>query len=80
MISPCCRYQFRQKLTFNLKPFAINSVLPQGRGGFVRAKVVATTLNAFMASPDAAITVEHVPNFRKVKDRKEIILEDEKVV
>ncbi|XP_075932332.1 F-box DNA helicase 1 [Anarhichas minor] len=74
------KYQFRQKLTFNLKPFAINSVLPQGRGGFVRAKVVTTTLNAFMASPDEAITVGHVPSFRKVKDRKEIILEDEKVL
>ena len=70
----CGRYHFREKLTSSLKPFALNSVLPEGRGGFSKAKVVATTLNAFMASMDRTITVRHVPNYRLNKrgDREEI--------
>ncbi|XP_054480308.1 F-box DNA helicase 1 [Anoplopoma fimbria] len=70
------RYHLHSKLTFNLKPFAINSVLPEGRGGFANAKVVATTLNAFMASPDEAITVEHVPSSRKAKNDQRVIIMD----
>ncbi|XP_037616813.1 F-box DNA helicase 1 [Sebastes umbrosus] len=72
-------YHNRQKLTFNLKPFSINSVLPQGRGGFVRAKVVILTLNAFMASTDETISIRHVPSFHKSKDgHREFILDKEK--
>ncbi|XP_029317473.1 F-box DNA helicase 1 isoform X2 [Cottoperca gobio] len=75
------RYHFRQKLIFNLKPFAINSVLPKGRGGFAKAKVVTTTLNAFMASADETITLRHVPSSRMAKSgRREIIDEDEKAL
>ncbi|GAA6227752.1 F-box DNA helicase 1 [Lates japonicus] len=55
------RYHLCRKLTWNLKPFTVSSVLPEGRGGFVKAKVVITTLNAFMASTDKNITIEHVP-------------------
>ncbi|XP_044198576.1 F-box DNA helicase 1 isoform X1 [Thunnus albacares] len=56
------RYHFIKKLTSNLKPFAINSVLPKGRGGFSKSKVVTTTLNTFMASADETITTSHVPS------------------
>ncbi|XP_023142098.2 F-box DNA helicase 1 [Amphiprion ocellaris] len=56
------RYKLYGKLTSNLKPFTVNSVLPKGRGGFGNAKVVTTTLNTFMASPDETITTRHVPN------------------
>ncbi|XP_071357961.1 F-box DNA helicase 1 isoform X2 [Trachinotus anak] len=56
------RYHFRKKLTSNLKAFTISSILPKGRGGFTKAKVVTTTLNAFMASADEIITTRHVPS------------------
>ncbi|CAJ1054284.1 F-box DNA helicase 1 [Xyrichtys novacula] len=55
-------YQIRQKLTFNLNLLALSSVLPQGRGGFIKAKVVATTLNTFLASADPTIDPSHVPH------------------
>lgn len=54
--------RYRQKLTFNLKPFTVSSVLPEGRGGFTKAKVVTTTLNTFMASTDPTLTTRHVPS------------------
>lgn len=68
------RYKFRDKLTFNMKAFAISSVLPKGRGGFTKAKVVMTTLNAFMASTDETITIRHVPSSRVTNNgfRKDI--------
>ncbi|XP_072233654.1 F-box DNA helicase 1 isoform X2 [Leuresthes tenuis] len=73
------RYRMHEKLTFNTKPFAINSVLPSGRGGFTKAKVVATTLNTFMASADPGISTIHVPDFYTVKDSfRELIDEDDK--
>ncbi|XP_034382510.1 F-box DNA helicase 1 [Cyclopterus lumpus] len=73
------RYHFRRKLTSNLKPFAISSVLPHGRGGYARAKVVTSTLNAFMASPDEVISLEHVPHFRKDERREtDIILKPDR--
>ncbi|XP_035504446.1 F-box DNA helicase 1 isoform X2 [Scophthalmus maximus] len=55
-------YQAAQKLTSNLKPFTVSAVLPKGRGGFAKAKVVTTTLNTFMASADPTITASHVPS------------------
>ncbi|KAK2858783.1 hypothetical protein Q5P01_003403 [Channa striata] len=54
--------RYREKLTFNLKAFSISPVLPEGRGGYINAKVVTTTLNSFMASADPAITTRHVPS------------------
>ncbi|XP_068611609.1 F-box DNA helicase 1 [Brachionichthys hirsutus] len=72
-------YQIHQKLTFGIKPFALNSVLPKGRGGYAKAKVVATTLNAFMASTDRTIGIRHVPGYRvSTKDQPEPIDEKEK--
>ncbi|XP_061570172.1 F-box DNA helicase 1 [Cololabis saira] len=56
------RYQQHKKLAFSLRPFCINSVLPAGSGGFANAKVVATTLNNFLASADPSITTSHVPS------------------
>uniref|UniRef100_UPI0037E8ED04 F-box DNA helicase 1 n=1 Tax=Semicossyphus pulcher TaxID=241346 RepID=UPI0037E8ED04 len=54
-------YHNRQKLTFNMSVFALSAALPEGRGGFTKAKVVATTLNTFMASADQSIDDCHVP-------------------
>lgn len=54
----------QKKLTFNLKPFCISKVLPEGRGGFAKAKIVTTTLNNFMASADPKISEQHVPRYR----------------
>ncbi|XP_047431382.1 F-box DNA helicase 1 isoform X2 [Mugil cephalus] len=72
------RYKAQEKLAPGLKPFAINSLLPKGHGGFTRAKVVSTTLSAFLASTDEAIATRHVPstyitssNFRIDIDRDE---------
>lgn len=81
VLFPCCRYQFRNKLTFNVKPFALSSALPEGRGGFLKAKVVSTTLNTFMASTDETITINHVPIFRTAKNgrREEISNTDRQV-
>lgn len=62
LLSSLCRYHCIGKLTSNLKPFAINSVLPKGRGGFTKSKVITTTLNTFMASADKTITTRHVPS------------------
>ncbi|KAM4570050.1 F-box DNA helicase 1 [Odontesthes bonariensis] len=61
------RYKSHEKLTFNTTPFAINSVLPSGHGGFTKAKLVTATLNTFMASADPSISMRHVPNFYTVK-------------
>ncbi|XP_034719247.1 F-box DNA helicase 1 [Etheostoma cragini] len=71
--------RYKSCLTFNLKPFAISSVLPQGRGGFSKAKVVTTTLNTFMASTDETINTSHVPCTRRAKNHlREFISEEEK--
>ncbi|XP_029350901.1 F-box DNA helicase 1 isoform X2 [Echeneis naucrates] len=68
------RYCLHRKITPNLNPFTINSVLPEGRGGFVRAKIVSRTLNAFLASVDETITTRHVPSTHVTKTghKKEI--------
>ncbi|KAM9824566.1 F-box DNA helicase 1 [Neosynchiropus ocellatus] len=54
-------YHLKGKLTFNHTAFAISTVLPKGRGGFAKAKIVMNTLNTFMASTDETITTRHVP-------------------
>lgn len=76
---PCGSYQFRQKLTFNLNPFALNSVLPKGRGGFSKAKVVAITLNAFMASTDQIITTRHVPSYHLNKKGDRVVIDEHEI-
>ncbi|KAM6895786.1 F-box DNA helicase 1 [Xenentodon cancila] len=72
-------YKSHKKLTFNLKPFTINSVLPAGRGGFTNAKVVTTTLNTFLASADPSISAIHVPlhSFQK-KGVRVVLTHEEK--
>ncbi|KAM6962054.1 F-box DNA helicase 1 [Tautogolabrus adspersus] len=83
------RYQYHQKLAFNLNTFALSSALPEGRGGFVKAKVVAKTLNTFMASTDQTIDSSHVPLYfiNKVGRRTDVnpmerpfFLEDAKMI
>ncbi|XP_069556232.1 F-box DNA helicase 1 isoform X1 [Brachyistius frenatus] len=71
------RYKARDKLTFNAKPFTISSVLPKGRGGFAKAKVVTTTLNAFMSSTDPTVSIHHVPNSYVFKSGSTKIIDSE---
>lgn len=54
-----------------MKPYSINKVLPEGRGGFAKAKTVTTTLTAFMASADPEIAEVHVPRFRVLRKKPE---------
>ncbi|KAF5897197.1 F-box DNA helicase 1-like isoform X2, partial [Clarias magur] len=56
------RYKSLSKLCSNLKPFTVAWVLPEGRGGFVNAKVVTDTINNFCSSTDERIGSVHVPN------------------
>lgn len=72
-------YHICQKLTFNLKPFALSSALPEGRGGFTKAKVVATTLNTFMASADPIINISHVPSSYITKRGVKMTLKREEI-
>ena len=76
----CYRYCAHRKLTPNLKPFAIRSVLPEGHGSLRKSKVVAMTLNAFMASVDETINLRHVPNHCMDKDGVRNLDENEKPV
>ncbi|KAJ8411248.1 hypothetical protein AAFF_G00172540 [Aldrovandia affinis] len=55
------RYQILKKLSSNVKPFSVAWVLPKGLGGFVNAKVVTHTINAFLASAEERIDIDHVP-------------------
>ncbi|XP_040824206.1 F-box DNA helicase 1 isoform X1 [Ochotona curzoniae] len=56
------KYQLKKKLNlFKLTPFMVNSVLAEGKGGFVRAKLVCKTLENFFASADEELTIDHVP-------------------
>ncbi|XP_056429197.1 F-box DNA helicase 1 isoform X2 [Hyla sarda] len=55
-------YQQRNKLnTSKLTSYTVNFVLPEGKGGFIRAKLVVKTLENFFASADEAIERDHVP-------------------
>lgn len=64
LLCPRHRYFARRKLTAKLKPYALSSVLPEGRGGFSNSNVVAVTLSAFMTSADESISLRHVPSHR----------------
>nr|XP_033813910.1 F-box DNA helicase 1 isoform X2 [Geotrypetes seraphini] len=52
---------YRHKMIPKITPFVVNFVLPKGKAGFIRAKMVAQTLETFFASADEAISTEHVP-------------------
>ncbi|KAK7895971.1 hypothetical protein WMY93_021296 [Mugilogobius chulae] len=55
------RYQTGKKLTCSMKPFSINMVLPKGRAGFRKSKIVMRTISTFLASTDDEIDRSHVP-------------------
>ncbi|XP_072529110.1 F-box DNA helicase 1 [Salminus brasiliensis] len=55
------RYRRLNKLCNNVQPFTVAWKLPEGRGGYVNAKVVTQTINNFCASTDEHIGTQHVP-------------------
>ncbi|XP_028670046.1 F-box DNA helicase 1 isoform X1 [Erpetoichthys calabaricus] len=75
------KYQRLKKLNvFGLKAFSLNWVLPKGRGGFVKAKCVAQTLQNFFASKDDIINTEHVPvRCKNTQGMVEMVLHSEKL-
>ncbi|XP_066523204.1 F-box DNA helicase 1 isoform X2 [Hoplias malabaricus] len=56
------RYMKLGKLGSNVHPFTLAWKLPEGRGGFVNAKVVTQTINNFCASSDMHVGTQHVPD------------------
>ncbi|KAJ0012491.1 hypothetical protein NQD34_016825, partial [Periophthalmus magnuspinnatus] len=64
------RYQRSKKLTYNMMPFSINSVLPKGRTGFRKSKIVMQTISTFLASTDEEIDLTHVPCFYESKKHR----------
>nr|XP_014346327.1 PREDICTED: F-box DNA helicase 1 [Latimeria chalumnae] len=75
----CYRYKIRKKLNWSGPScFTVSYVLPKGRGGFIRAKQVVQTLNAFFASVDENVSSEHVPVWRKdTHGRRVLVLHKE---
>ncbi|XP_036419691.1 F-box DNA helicase 1 isoform X3 [Colossoma macropomum] len=66
------RYRNLGKLCNNVQPFTVAWKLPEGRGGFVNAKVVTQTINNFCASTDTYIGTQHVPKvYRNTNGRDE---------
>lgn len=78
----CYRYQLKKKLNlFKLTPFMVNSVLAEGKGGFIRAKLVCKTLENFFASADEELTIDHVPIWCKNSQGQRVMVEQsEKLV
>lgn len=76
------RYQTKKKLNlFKLTPFMVNSVLAEGKGGFIRAKLVCKTLENFFASADEELTIDHVPIWCKDNQGQRVMVEQsEKLV
>lgn len=76
------RYQLKKKLNlFKLTPFMVNSVLAEGKGGFIRAKLVCKTLENFFASADEELTIDHVPIWCKNSQGQRVMVEQsEKLV
>ncbi|XP_069834993.1 F-box DNA helicase 1 [Dendropsophus ebraccatus] len=59
-------YQQRKKLNpSKLTSYTVNFVLPEGKAGFIRAKLVVKTLENFFASADDTIERDHVPIWSK---------------
>jgi F-box protein 18 (helicase) len=76
------RYQLKKKLNlFKLTPFMVNSVLADGKAGFIRAKLVCKTLENFFASADEELTIDHVPIWCKNSQGQRVMVEQsEKLV
>ncbi|MCJ8743048.1 hypothetical protein PDJAM_G00089460 [Pangasius djambal] len=73
------RYKNLSKLCSNLKPFTVAWVLPDGRGGFVNAKVVTQTINNFCSSTDECIGPQHVPDrYKNTTGREECTTESKR--
>lgn len=70
------KYQSKKKLNlFKLTPFMVNSVLTEGKGGFIRAKLVCKTLENFFASADEELTIDHVPIWCKNSHGQRVMVE-----
>ncbi|MBV99904.1 F-box DNA helicase 1, partial [Eschrichtius robustus] len=70
------KYQLKKKLNlFKLTPFMVNSVLAEGKGGFIRAKLVCKTLENFFASADDELTIDHVPIWCKNSQGQRVMVE-----
>uniref|UniRef100_A0A8C0XJW6 DNA 3'-5' helicase n=1 Tax=Castor canadensis TaxID=51338 RepID=A0A8C0XJW6_CASCN len=70
------RYQLKKKLNlFKLTPFMVNSVLADGKAGFIRAKLVCKTLENFFASADEELTIDHVPIWCKNSQGQRVMVE-----
>ncbi|XP_032737544.1 F-box DNA helicase 1 isoform X3 [Lontra canadensis] len=70
------KYQLKKKLNlFKLTPFMVNSVLAEGKGGFIRAKLVCKTLENFFASADEELTIDHVPIWCKNSQGQRVTVE-----
>ncbi|KAM6214374.1 F-box DNA helicase 1 [Rhynchocyon petersi] len=70
------KYQLKKKLNlFKLTPFMVNSVLAEGKGGFIRAKLVCKTLENFFASADEELTIDHVPIWCKNNQGQRVMVE-----
>ena len=75
----CCRYQLKKKLNlFKLTPFMVNSVLTEGKGGFIRATPVCNTLEAFFTSADEKLMIDHVPIWCKNSQGQQVMVEQSK--
>ncbi|KAF3826993.1 hypothetical protein GH733_002479 [Mirounga leonina] len=70
------KYQLKKKLNlFKLTPFMVNSVLAEGKGGFIRAKLVCKTLEKFFASADEEPTIDHMPIWCKNSQGQRVMVE-----
>lgn len=70
------KYQLKKKLNlFKLTPFMVNSVLAEGKAGFIRAKLVCKTLENFFASADEELTIDHVPIWCKDNRGQRVMVE-----
>ncbi|XP_036764096.2 F-box DNA helicase 1 isoform X3 [Manis pentadactyla] len=70
------KYQLKKKLNlFKLTPFMVNAVLAEGKGGFIRAKLVCKTLENFFASADEELTIDHVPIWCKNSQGQRVMVE-----
>lgn len=59
----------------------VSSVLAEGKGGFIRAKLVCKTLENFFASADEELTIDHVPIWCKNSQGQRVMVEQsEKLV
>ncbi|XP_069485754.1 F-box DNA helicase 1 [Ambystoma mexicanum] len=71
-------YAQKKKLnSTKLTPFIVNHVLPEKKGGFIRAKMVAQTIEAFFASADNTISTEHAPLWCKDTHGRKVLVEHE---